>query len=201
MWDQRYAGKDYHFGTEPAAFLQRTAPLLPRASRVLCLADGEGRNSVYLAGLGHQVTAMDASATGLAKARALAAAHAVTVDYHHADIADWDWGCSGGVCWDAIFGIFIQFAAPDLRSRIHAGIARAVAPGGMVFLHGYARRQIGYGTGGPPMVENLYTLEELQADFPGWQVVRARDYDADIREGEGHSGTSALIDFILRRSA
>jgi len=196
MWDQRYAGQDYFFGTDPAAFLLRAAQLLPATSRVLCLADGEGRNSVHLAGQGHRVTAKDASPVAMAKARVLAAARGVDVDCRQADIGDWDWGGGG---WDAIFGIFIQFAGPDLRARIHAGIRQAVTPGGLVFLHGYAPRQIKYGTGGPPMVENLYTLEALHDDFPDWQVLEAVDYDADIREGEGHSGKSALIDFILRR--
>ncbi|MCF8510775.1 MAG: methyltransferase domain-containing protein [Rhodobacteraceae bacterium] len=195
MWDERYAGKDYLFGTEPAAFLAREAAVLPPRCRVLSLADGEGRNSVYLAGLGHRVTAMEASSVALQKARALADARGVEVDFQPATIEAWDWAQP----FEAVLGIFIQFAPPALRKAIHAGIAQAVAPGGLVLLHGYAPRQIANGTGGPRAVENLYDLAELAGDFPGWQVVRAADYDADLSEGHGHSGQSALIDFIARR--
>ncbi|MDT8855315.1 methyltransferase domain-containing protein [Paracoccaceae bacterium Fryx2] len=198
MWDQRYAGDGYLFGTDPAAFLLRVAPLLPPAARVLSLADGEGRNSVWLAGQGHRVTALEASGVALAKARALAAARGVTVGFVQGDIAGWDW--AGHPC-DAVLGVFIQFADPALRAQIHAGIARAVVPGGLVLLHGYAPRQIANGTGGPRAVENLYTLDALRADFPGWQVLLAEDYDADISEGTGHCGRSALIDFVARRPA
>lgn len=91
MWDERYAGKDYLFGTEPAAFVAAQAGVLPPAARVLSLADGEGRNSVHLAGLGHRVTAMEQSPVALAKARALAAARGVTVDFRQSGVEDWDW--------------------------------------------------------------------------------------------------------------
>lgn len=197
MWDERFAGKDYLFGTEPAAFLRREAGVLAPGSRVLCLADGEGRNSVWLAGQGHQVTAMEASPVALDKARALAATRGVEVAFRQAGIEGWDWSQP----YDAVVGVFIQFAPPALRAQIHAGIARAVVPGGLVLLHGYAPRQIANGTGGPRAVENLYALDGLRADFPGWHVLRAEDYDAEIQEGRGHAGQSALIDFIARRPA
>ncbi len=195
MWDERYAGQDYLFGTEPAAFVARQARLLPAGARVLCLADGEGRNSVFLAGIGHAVTAMEPSGVALAKARALAQRRGVTVDFQQHSIETWDWSQR----FDAVFGIFIQFAPPALRAAIHAGIAQAIPPGGYVFLHGYAPRQIGYGTGGPRAAENLYTLDLLRADFAGWSVLHAADYDADIHEGSGHAGRSALIDFVAQK--
>jgi SAM-dependent methyltransferase len=197
MWDQRYAGKDYLFGTEPAEFVAAQANVLPPGARVLCLADGEGRNSVHLAALGHAVTAMDPSPVALAKARALAASRGVAVDFRQAGVEEWDWSQP----FDAILGVFIQFAPPALRTAIHKGIAQAVTPGGLALLHGYAPRQIANGTGGPRAVENLYTLDGLAADFPGWQVLHAADYDKVIQEGSGHSGPSALIDFIARKPA
>lgn len=195
MWDQRYAEPGYLFGTAPAAFLQREAAVIPAGAKVLCLADGEGRNSVWLAEQGFNVVAMEASGVALAKARELAVLRKVTVEFQQADILTWDWSQP----FDAVVGVFIQFAPPAMRSAIHAGVVRAVAPGGLVLLHGYAPRQIGYGTGGPPMVENLYELQALRADFPGWQVLRAQDYDADLAEGSRHVGKSALVDFIARK--
>ncbi|MGP3698626.1 SAM-dependent methyltransferase [Rhodobacter sp. NSM] len=195
MWDERYKGADYLFGKEPSAFAVRTAPMLAAGSEVLCLGDGEGRNSVHLAALGHRVTAMDLSAVALDKARKLAAERGAAVDLHQADIEQWDWDRP----FDAVLGIFIQFAPPVLRRRIHAGIAHAVRPGGLVMLHGYAPRQVEYGTGGPSAAENMYELSTLEQDFAGWEVLLARDEDEEIAEGRAHVGVSALVDFVARK--
>lgn len=197
-WDARFAGEGYLFGTEPAEFLRREAGRLPPGSEVLSLADGEGRNSVYLAGLGHRVVALEHSGVAIAKARALAAARGVALTHLQADLTAFDWP---EAAFDVVAGIFLQFAPPPVRARIHAGIARALRPGGLVMLHGYAPRQIGYGTGGPSAVENLYTPEGLAADFAGWPVLLAADYDRDLAEGSRHVGRSALIDFVARKPA
>lgn len=196
MWDQRYGAPGYLFGTEPAAFLQAEAGRLPSWARVLCVADGEGRNSVWLARQGHAVTAFDASPVAVAKARALAGAAGVRVALHTAGAEGWDWRPEA---FDAVVAIFIQFAPPGLRDLLFAGMARTLRPGGLLLLHGYAPRQVGYGTGGPGVAENLYTLEMLRAAFPGWKVLHEADRDAEIHEGTGHAGMSALIDFVVRK--
>jgi len=192
-WDQRYAEPGYLFGTEPAQFLRRVAGRIAPGARVLCLADGEGRNSAFLAGLGFDVVAMDPSAPALDKARALAQARGVRVDHRLARIEDWDWAPDS---FDAVVGVFIQFAPPALRAQIHAGIARTLRPGGLVLLHGYGPRQIGYGTGGPGDLAHLYTPDGLAADFPGWKVLVSGSYDAVLAEGVRHVGRSALVDFV-----
>lgn len=192
MWNDRYAGEDYLFGTEPADFLKRAALRLPPASRVLCVADGEGRNSVHLARLGHRVTAFDMSPNAVEKARRLAAETGVDVDLHVSTLEDWAWEQD----FDAVAAIFIQFQGPEDRAVTFANIARAVRPGGMLLLHGYAPRQVGYGTGGPPHEANMYTLPLLREAFAGWEVLDEADYDAVIEEGAGHSGRSGLIDFV-----
>lgn len=196
MWDERYSAPGYLFGTEPAAFLQREGARLQPGARVLSVADGEGRNAVWLARQGHAVTAFDASAVALDKARRLAEGAGTAVDFRHADIAAWDWAPEA---FDAVVAIFIQFAAPALRAQIFAGIARTLRPGGILLLHGYAPRQVANGTGGPKAVENLYTLELLRAAFPGWAELAGADYDAELAEGSGHAGPSALIDFVARK--
>lgn len=196
MWNERYQGEDYLFGTEPADFLHRAAPWLKAGERVLCIADGEGRNSVWLAGRGLSVTAFDPAPNALAKAERLAAMRGVKVDFNLSDIDGWDWRARA---YDVIAGIFIQFAGPDDRAALFARIDRALKPGGLLLLHGYAPRQVAYGTGGPPDRANMYTLDLLRQAFAGYQVLRAEDFDADIREGKGHSGRSALIDFIARK--
>ena len=193
MWDQRYSAPGYLFGTEAAAFLRREGGRLAPASRVLAVADGEGRNAVWLARQGHEVVAFDASAVAVEKARRLAEGAGVTVAFHVAGVEAWDWEAGG---FDAVVAVFIQFAAPALRAEIFAGMARALRPGGMLLLHGYAPRQVGYGTGGPSAPENMYTLELLREAFAGWEVLHAEDYDAEIVEGTGHAGRSGLIDFV-----
>lgn len=196
MWNQRYAEPGFLFGTEPADFLKRHAAVLPDGAGVLAVADGEGRNSVYLAGLGHRVTAMEYSPVALAKAADLAAARGVTVNRQQGDIFAWDWAPDA---FDAVVAVFIQFAPPPQRRLIHQGIARTLRPGGLLLMHGYAPRQVGYGTGGPPSAANMYELPLLAADFPGWQVLHQADYDADLAEGSRHVGRSALVDFIARK--
>jgi cyclopropane fatty-acyl-phospholipid synthase-like methyltransferase len=194
-WDKRYATDGYLFGKAPADFLKREAGRIPDGSRVLCVADGEGRNSVHLASLGHAVTAFDPSPNAVAKARALAAEAGVEIDFNIATIDDWDWTRP---C-DVIAAIFIQFLGPEERAQVFATFRDALPPGGLLLLHGYAPRQVEYGTGGPPYVENMYTLPLLEDAFAGWDVPHANDYDAVIEEGTGHSGKSGLIDFIARK--
>lgn len=195
-WNSRFAGTDYLFGRAPAAFVGTSLPYLAPGARVLCLADGEGRNGVGYAREGHRVTSMEASENAQAKARALAAEAGVTVDFALSRIEDWDWTPGA---FDAVAAIFIQFAPPPMRTAIHRGIATTLRPGGLALIHGYAPRQVANGTGGPKDPAHLYTLDLLRADFPGWEVLRAKDYDADIAEGSAHVGRSALVDFIARK--
>lgn len=194
-WDARYAAEGFLFGTEPADFLKREAARLPAASRVLCVADGEGRNSVYLAEQGHAVTAFDPSKVALNKARRLAAERDVKVEFALSGVEGWDWSRQ----FDAVVAVFIQFADPDLRQRLFGWMAGAVAPGGLLLLHGYAPRQVGYGTGGPPCAENMYTQDMLRRAFDGFEILHLDDYDGEIDEGPGHSGRSALVDLVARR--
>jgi len=195
FWNNRYNSPGYLFGKEPAQFLREQAVRLPERARVLCVADGEGRNSVYLASIGHQVTAFDKSELAVEKARALAAKMDVAPDFHVKAIEDWDWTQT----YDVVVAIFIQFAPPDLRDRILGWLAGAVAPGGMLLLHGYVPRQLEYGTGGPPNAANMYTTDLLKDMFHGFETLRLEDYDIDVDEGRGHSGRSALIDLVARK--
>lgn len=198
-WDSRYAATpDYVFGTAPSRFLLDHAGLLSRGSRVLAPADGEGRNSVYLAALGHEVVATDISPAGQDKARRLALEAGVEIDFRIQDLQGWNWPDAE---YDAVVAVFIQFADPAFRDAIFAGMKQAVKPGGLILLHGYTPRQLEYGTGGPPQVEHLYTPELLQARFGDFEILTLKAYDAELDEGAGHKGVSALIDLIARRPA
>ena len=195
MWNDRYAGDEYLFGTAPADFLLRAAPWLTPGESALAIADGEGPNSVWLAGQGLAVTAFDPAPNAVAKARRLAEAKGTAVEFHLTDLDGWDWTRQ----FDIVAAIFIQFVAPAERPRLFDRIKAALRPGGLLLLHGYAPRQVDYGTGGPSRRENMYTLDLLHDAFAGWQVLRAEDFDADVDEGRGHSGRSALIDFVARK--
>lgn len=201
VWDERFAGDDYLFGTAPAAAVPRLAGHLPPRAHILSLAEGEGRNGVWLAGQGHRVTGIEPSANARRKAEALALGQGGK-DF---SILDGDVtqplppAAADGTPWDAVMGIFIQFLPPAARGRLHRRIADLLPSGALLILHGYAPRQVLNGTGGPPRAENLYTLEGLAADFPGWHVLEQADYDVDINEGRAHSGRSALVDFVARK--
>lgn len=196
MWDKRYAQDGFLFGTEPAAALRKHAPSFPEGGSCLCVADGEGRNSVWLAKQGHQVTAWDVSSVAVQKAKGLSNAIGVTVDFCVDDAVDYDWHAAQ---YDIVAAIFIQFAGPELRDAMFAGMKQATRPGGLVFLHGYTPDQIAFGTGGPGCAEHLYTEEMLQESFGDFEILQLEHYVADIDEGTGHCGTSALIDLVARK--
>ncbi|WP_425049637.1 class I SAM-dependent methyltransferase [Psychromarinibacter sp. S121] len=198
FWDDRYDRSDYLFGTRPAGFVEQQAHHIPDNARVLAVADGEGRNSVWLAKRGMDVTAMDNSQVGLGKARALAAQEGVRVEFQYADILSYAWAAES---YDAVLGVYFQFLSPDDRPAVFHGFDAAVRPGGLLMIHGFAPRQVDYGTGGPGKVENMYTLDLLHDAFPGYEVLHEADYDAHVDSGEGHNGTAALIDFVARKPA
>jgi len=197
-WNTRYDRDDYLFGTRPADFLIRHSDRLVEGARALAVADGEGRNSVYLAEQGLDVVAMDASDNGIAKARRLAAERGVTVDFRLADIYAWDWGAEQ---FDVVVAIFIQFTPPEKRPAIFEGLKAALKPGGMLMLHGYTPEQVDLGTGGPPLKSHMYTLDMLRDAFGDLDILLLEAFEAEVDEGEGHSGRSALIDLIARKPA
>ena len=196
MWDQRYSAEGFLFGTEPAAFVKAHAHLLIRGQKALCVADGEGRNSVFLAEQGVDVTAMDASPVGVDKARQLAAERGVAIDFHIADILSWEWTPDS---YDIVLAVFFQFLTPDQRPAVFEGLKRTLRPGGYLLLHGYRPEQVDYGTGGPPYRENMYTVDLLRQAFGDLTIERLAAYDVVIKEGTGHDGISALIDLVAKK--
>ena len=195
-WNGRFAGDDYLFGTEPNAWLKAHAGVWPPGGRVLCVADGEGRNSVWLAQQGFVVDAFDIAEVGVAKARRLAQQQGVSVNYRVADCEAYAW--PQGTC-DGVAAIFIQFADPAQRRRLFARMVASLKPGGTLVLQGYTPKQLEYGTGGPPHASHLYTPPMLCEDFAALQIVELREYEADLSEGTRHSGRSALIGLVARR--
>lgn len=202
-WNARYqdAGDNYLFGTEPNRFLARRSSLFAKsAAKVLSIADGEGRNSVWLAEQGLDVTAIEISEVAVAKAQKLANGRNASLTFLLGDILAADWPpehLTNGFDW--VIGIFIQFADPVERKQQFAAMKRATRPGGRILLQGYTPKQLQYRTGGPAVVENLYTAELLQDLFADWIIEEIVDYEDDIAEGLGHKGRSALIGLVARR--
>jgi cyclopropane fatty-acyl-phospholipid synthase-like methyltransferase len=197
-WDERFSGEHFFYGTEPAPFVVAQGWRLAPGAQVLSVAEGEGRNAVWLAAQGLCVHALDGSAPALAKAQQLAAARGVTISVEQADLARYVWP---EAAWDAVFGVFIQFAPPPLRATIFRGMAQALKPGGLLFLHGFSLRQLANSSGGPKQPEQLWTLDLLRAGFPGWEILHQADYDAALSDGPGHRGPAALIDLVARKPA
>jgi SAM-dependent methyltransferase len=195
-WNGRFAAEDYVFGTAPNAFLEAQASLLAPGMRALCIADGEGRNSVWLSRQGVQVTAFDFSPVGIAKARKLAERFGVQVDYRLSSVDAWQWDAQP---YDVVAAIFVQFASPPQRQRMFDGMKQALKAGGLLILQGYRPEQIEYGTGGPKRRENMYTEALLRDSFGDLEILHLASHDDEVDEGPGHSGMSALIDLVARR--
>jgi SAM-dependent methyltransferase len=195
-WEARFAAAGYIFGTAPNAFLKSQAHLLKPGQRALAVADGEGRNGVWLAEQGLDVLALDFSPKALKKARALAAERGVNLRTERADLEQWQWPTAA---FDVIAAIFIQFADPPFRQKIFAGIKRALKPGGLLLMQGYRPEQLNYGTGGPPHAENMYTRALLEDAFGDFASLDIKEHDSMVAEGSGHAGMSALIDFVGRK--
>jgi len=195
-WETRFRAPGYAFGKEPNAFLKSQARRLPRSGSALSVADGEGRNGVWLAEQGLDVTTIDFSPTGVEKARALAAERSVKLRAELADVTTWQWPREA---YDVIAGIFIQFVTPAERERLFAGMKRALKPGGLLILQGYRPEQLKYRTGGPQNVEQLYTRALLQSAFGDMAEIEIREHDTAISEGTSHVGMSALIDLVAKK--
>lgn len=196
QWNERFAGEDYWFGTEPTPFLASQAHRLEPGMTALAIADGEGRNGVWLARQGLKVTTVDLSPKGIAKAQRLAAHFGVAIETVCADLEAWDWGPPR---FDVVVGVLFQFAGPAWRDGIFRAMKDVLKPGGLVMIQGYRPEQIAYGTGGPPLVENLYTAELLRAAFAEMEILHLAEYDREQPEGMRNRGLCALIDLVARK--
>ncbi len=197
-WEDRFAGDEYIFGTAPNHFVVREAGRLAPASEILCVADGEGRNSTWLAEQGHRVHAVEATSRAIARAVALTAERGVSVRHEQVDLEEWDWPVAA---YDAVVAIFIQFTDPVGRAKMFTEMAAALRPGGLLLLIGYGPGQLAYGTGGPKTLDHLYTVDELRSAFPTLSVEWLDEYDLELDEGPRHRGMSALVEFVGKADA
>jgi SAM-dependent methyltransferase len=194
-WQQRFAAPDYIFGKAPNAFLKAQAPRLRAGQSALSVADGEGRNGVWLAEQGLDVRSIDYAPAALAKARALAEQRGVRLRTEVTDVFTWHYPTAA---FDVIAAIFI-FAAPAERPAFFANLKKALKPGGLLLMQGYRPEQLAYRTGGPPDAERLYTRALLESGFGDMSELEIHEHDSPISEGSAHVGMSALIDLVARK--
>jgi 2-polyprenyl-3-methyl-5-hydroxy-6-metoxy-1,4-benzoquinol methylase len=196
FWDERYTCDDYFFGTEPNEFLVAQRGLLKKGQTCLAVADGEGRNGVWLAEQGLQVHSVDSSSVALSKARKLAHQRGISINFEQADLLQWNWGENR---FDVVVAIFVQFVAETQRKQLFLSLRRSLNPNGLLLLQGYTPRQLEYLTGGPSQVENLYTEAMLRFEFSSMDILHVHEHDSVLNEGVGHCGMSALIDLVARK--
>ena len=195
-WDKRFSTEDYIFGTEPNVWLAQHASFIKPSSHALAVADGEGRNSVWLAQQGLHVDAFDISTAGVAKAKKLASELGAEVNFHLSSSEDWQWQPAH---YDLVAAIFIQFADPDARRIMFEQMMATLKPGGILILQGYTPKQLDYKTGGPPLLSHLYTEELLRASFADMDIIELECYEAILHEGTQHAGQSALVGMIAKK--
>jgi 2-polyprenyl-3-methyl-5-hydroxy-6-metoxy-1,4-benzoquinol methylase len=199
FWNERFNREEFIFGKEPNEYLvEQTSQYLKPNASVLCIADGEGRNGVWLAKQGMRVTGFDVSDIALVKAKQFAKDNEVNIEYSLCDTDGFDWKTNS---YDAIIAIFIQFADPEMRVRIFKQVHQALNPGGIFILQGYTPKQLEYKTGGPSLIEHLYTeqmIRELSHDF---EILDLQCYEKELSEGARHTGMSALLGMVAKKIA
>jgi SAM-dependent methyltransferase len=195
MWDKRYREEGFAYGTQPNDFLSENMHHLPVGGEILCLAEGEGRNGVFLARHGFQVTAVDSSAVGLKKAEALARQHDVTILTKVADLKHFPLEDNS---YDGVISIFCHLP-PEVRNSLHRKIINGLKPGGILILEAYTPDQLKYGTGGPPHEELMMNLQMLTEDFQSLCILHGVELLREIHEGCLHTGHGAVVQFIAQK--
>ncbi len=196
MWEERYDVDHFVFGIEPNDFLRDNVSMIP-IDDVLCLAEGEGRNAVFLAGTGRRVSSVDLTETGVTKTLRLAAQRGVEVDARVGDLSTYDLGVER---WNGVVSIFAHMP-PMIRSDLHHRVVEALRPGGIFLLEAYTPDQIGRGTGGPQSVEMTMTLIALEVELAPLEFLHAVETERVVAEGPGHSGIASVVQIIARKVA
>lgn len=194
MWDERYSTKDYVYGTQANDFLAMQIAHIPKG-QVLSLAEGEGRNAVYLAQQGYTVTAVDASQVGLDKAQRLADKAGVSINCVQADLAAYDFGENQ---WDAIISIFCPLP-PNVRRAVYQGVERGLKPGGIFLLEAYTPEQLQYGTGGGSDITLMQTKASLSEELSGLCFQHLIELEREVIEGIFHTGKAAVVQAIAKK--
>ncbi|HLO52281.1 MAG TPA: class I SAM-dependent methyltransferase [Kamptonema sp.] len=194
MWDERYSAEEYVYGTSPNNFLEANFSSIPKG-KVLSLAEGEGRNAVFLAKQGYSVTAVDASLVGLNKARKLAEDNGVVIEFIQADLEDYDLGENQ---WDGIVSIFCPLPS-SVRKQLHKKVVAGLKPNGVFLIEAYTPDQLKHGTGGGNSVDVMQSKESLSMELAGLKFQHLIELERDIIEGIYHTGIGAVVQAIASK--
>lgn len=195
FWETRYAEQGYAYGTEPNAFMVSQQFRFTPGQKVLLIGEGEGRNGVWLARQGLQVTAVDQSEVGLSKAQDLASQHGVSLETICVDLTSWNWPEAE---FDFVISIFVHFPSA-VRRRIHQACLAALKPGGSIIMEAFTPEQLQYSSGGPPVEDMLFREEELQEDFAPARIEYLESLKTELAEGKYHRGPAAVVRLIATR--
>lgn len=190
-WDERYSEAGFLYGTAPNEFLAAVADRIP-PGKILSLAEGEGRNAVYLAALGYQVTGVDGSQVGLRKAQELAAERGVAITTIHADLSRFEIEPEQ---WDGIISFYCHLPSA-IRIPLHQAAVQGLKPGGVFVLEEYSKEQLAYATGGPQELDMLMSLDELKRELAGLEFVHAVQVEREVREGSRHTGLASVVQIL-----
>jgi SAM-dependent methyltransferase len=199
MWDERYKNSAFAYGKEPNTFFRQWLVKYSPGS-ILMPADGEGRNGVYAAGLGWNVTSLDLSVEGRSKALQLAQEFGVTLEYLVGDLDQMEFEKES---FDAIGLVYAHFSAQK-KSRIHKKLSDFLRPGGVVIFEAFSKNHLSFierspKIGGPRDVDMLFSKEEILADFTNYDVVVLSEEEAELEEGPHHVGTGSVIRFVCKK--
>ena len=191
MWDERYSVDEYAYGKTPNQFLADNYGVIPKGN-VLSLAEGEGRNAVFLAKQGYAVTAVDASQVGLQKAKQLADENGVSINLVHADLGDFDLGEDS---WDGIISIFFPLPSA-LRKALHKKVVAGLRTDGVFLAEAYTPNQLKHGTGGGSSIDTMQTKDSLRLELEGLTFKHLIELERDVVEGIYHTGLGAVVQAI-----
>jgi SAM-dependent methyltransferase len=190
-WNERYSEPGFAYGTAPNEFLVSVVDRIPRG-RILSLAEGEGRNAVYLASLGYDVTGVDGSEVGLRKALELATERGVVITTISADLGRFE---IEPAQWDGIIACFCHLPSA-IRAPLHRAAVRGLKPGGVFVLEAFSKEQLAYGTGGPQSLDMLMSLEELKQELAGLEFIHTVQIEREVREGSRHTGLASVVQIL-----
>jgi len=195
FWDKRYSEAGFAYGIKPNLYLVSKAKLLQSGMKVLAIGDGEGRNGIWLAEQGMEVTIIDQSEIGLNKARYLAAEKSVVIQTICEDLVSWEWPVN---TYDAVISVFVHFG-PTERPAVHKSIVNALKVGGWLVMQSFHKDQINHNSGGPNNVDMLYNTQMLARDFSGLRIDELEKTEVDLDEGVYHRGTAAVINLLAQK--
>lgn len=195
FWNERYSEDGLAYGETPNVYLSEVADQIEAGGKVLVVGDGEGRNGVWLARQGFDVTCVDYSPVAVEKIKSFAAQKNVSITAICADMNEWDWPVAE---FDGVVSIYVHFP-PDMRAGLHQKMVDALKSGGKILMEAFNKDQLQYKSGGPPVPEMLFSEEMLREDFSSVDILKIEEKVVHLDEGKYHCGDGAVVRMIAQK--